>query len=83
MSHRVVRLANYTTDANEQFVAEVEAEMMYYLGTKDLELWWSGTYPASVVVSDDEFAYEDDERVTAVFNKAVRSVMLNMGPDCD
>lgn len=83
MSHRVVRLANYTTDANEQFVAEVEAEMMYYLGTKDLELWWSSNYPASVVVSDDEFAYEDNERVTAAFNEAVSSVMLNMGPDCD
>ena len=83
MSHRVVRLANYTTDANEQFVAEVEAEMMYYLGTKDLELWWSDTYPASVVVSDDEFTYEDDERVTAAFNEAVSSVMLSMGPDCD
>lgn len=83
MSHRVVRLANYTTDANDQFVAEVEAEMMYYLGTKDLELWWSDTYPASVVVSDDEFAYEDDERVTAAFSEAVSSVMLNMGPDCD
>ena len=83
MSHRVVRLANYTTDANEQFVAEVEAEMMYYLGTKDLELWWSDIYPASVVVSDDEFTYEDDGRVTAAFSEAVSSVMLNMGPDCD
>ena len=74
MSHRVVRMGVGITLRNAYFVERVQEELAYRLGTTDVELWWTANHPASVVVSDDEFSYNDDEYLRDMFFEALGDV---------
>ena len=74
MSHRVVRMGVGVTLRNAYFVERVQEELAYRLGTTDIELWWTADHPASVVVSDDEFSYDDDEYLRDMFLDALGDV---------
>ena len=74
MSHRVVRMGAGVTLRNAYFVERVQEELAYRLGTTDVELWWTADHPASVVVSDDEFSYNDDEYLRDMFFEALDDV---------
>ena len=59
---------------NAYFVERVQEELAYRLGTTDVELWWTADHPASVVVSDDEFSYDDDEYLRDMFFESLDDV---------
>lgn len=82
MSHRVVRMGAEATAKDAYFVERVQEELAYRLGTTDVELWWTADHPASVVVSDDEFAYYDDAYLRDMFFEALSDVEQDV-MDCE
>ena len=64
------------------FVERVQDELAYRLGTTDVELWLTADHPASVVVSDDEFTYNDDEYLRDMFFEALDDVEQDV-MDCE
>ena len=82
MSQRVVRMGAGATAKGAYFVERVQDELAYRLGTTDVELWWTADHPASVVVSDDEFTYSDDEYLRDMFFEALDDVEQDV-MDCE
>ena len=82
MSHRVVRMGAEATAKGAYFVERVQEELAYRLGTTDVELWWTADHPASVVVSDGEFTYNDDEYLRDMFLDALNDVEQDV-MDCE
>ena len=82
MSQRVVRMGTGATTKGAYFVERVQDELAYRLGTTDVELWWTADHPASVVVSDDEFTYHDDEYLRDMFFEALNDVEQDV-MDCE
>ena len=82
MSQRVVRMGAEATAKDAYFVERVQDELAYRLGTTDVELWWTADHPASVIVSDDEFTYSDDEYLRDMFFEALSDVEQDV-MDCE